>query len=299
MSFCVSEALEDTLQCTAHLGHCRSCTLVTHLPFKAHMYLPFISEIWVPSSGSQWLFKEQKAREQGAAHHSCLKYQDYICLHLSHHLDSQLMHLPIFQSPKISEDPPPHVDLSPFWNSHLFLLSLCSLAQVIFQLIPSTSPFQSVPGWEADSLSEEHKQQFGVLSLSLPSWQTPVPVTPCTFSHKFLPGQLPALPVWHLHHTLKWHDWKTSSSAALSHGLENQVMFSWLWNKMTPAVCKANNAEIIRHFLVNHFTEKAYGLAWKCWRGTRQEEMHRNRSFAVVFCSPHYIVAVYIPHKSI
>lgn len=104
------------------------------------------------------------------------------------------MHLPILWAPKVSEDPPPHVDLPPFWNSHLFLLSLCSMAQVIFQLIPSTSLFPEcawLGSWFIKWGAANNNLVFW--ALSLPSWPAPVPVTPCPFSHRCLAGQLPPL----------------------------------------------------------------------------------------------------------
>lgn len=204
---------EDILQRTAHLRHCRSYTLVTHLPFKAYMYLSFIREIWFPSSGSQWLFKEKKARGQGTAHHSCLKYQE---LYLTAFIAS-------FRLPAHAPTHP----MSPQsqWRSATFL-KFPFVSTVTLQHgsgnIPADPFYLSFPecawlgSWFIKWGAANNNLVFW--ALSLPSWPAPVPVKPAPSPTDAWQGSSLLCTVWHLHHTLKWHDWKASSSATLSQG---------------------------------------------------------------------------------
>lgn len=96
----------------------------------------------------------------------------------------------------------------------------CNMAQIRFLLIPSTSAFFCVLGWVADSLNKEQKAAIYCSELVLTFWQTPVQVTSCTISHRWLPGQLPRL------HSTRL----TTPSHAEMRWLENHIFsYSFPW----------------------------------------------------------------------
>lgn len=69
----------------------------------------------------------------------------------------------------------------------------CSMAQIRFLLIPSTSAFYRVLFWEADSLNKEQKAAIYCSEL-VPTFLTNTcEVTSRTVSHRWLAGHLPHL----------------------------------------------------------------------------------------------------------